>query len=821
MEKGYVVYSKTYLTPLLTYQKPERSQIQSRYSIRLARDEYEPLQIGVYALQSSQALANVRIECTLDLPVTIRTMELRDFWKKVEGYPDLQVPDKGMPEGSGFDKIEPATTRVFWLTFYAAPDAKPGLHKGKIRISADSGGATELDLAVEVLPFVLPKADIPFGMYYYAVGYVLKNRNYQKGVFHDMAAHGMTSIVQYVFDSVWEQDPGASTGKLTLDSTFAQDCLDMQEAGLARQGMPLVFKDYKVAGIEPPPPGVGAQGDAAKASAARQYADHVRRNRLPEFIIYLKDEPSVDQGPEYFEWAAGWKRSPIRTATAMSSEAACQLGYLHDVQIVHMGGISPELIAEAKRAGNEVWTYNHELDHSGPPANRYFSGLYTWGLGLKGNQNWIYFHSTNGYVAPEGGEGPKPKPAWEGRREGVDDYRYLRLLDNCIAARPDSPMAREAAAWLGEVRASTDWSLYHEGAGSGTRDYFQLMAPRLRPDDYDKLRAKAATYILALGVPQTAYDVPPRETSKAAKYEAEPFMGKSVEQCIAGLQSTDIYQRRAAASALALLGKEAAPAASSLADCLGNRDTRLPALRALGAIGPESAAALKPMADLLRHKDYFVRIAVAFALGGIGADAIEPLKLALHDTHPSVIRAAGNAFALMGPAAKPAVPDLISLLVRPSGELRKGREMHSRAATVAIMAIGPGAVDAVPALITYYRSENGNEPYAAEALASIGPAAKDAVPTLDEYAPKLNTHCRPFTLYALFRITGKELYLDQLADTLWTERYGYCVAELFAKLGVSGKPVEAKVRKRYNEAMEKKQQNVFEPLTKALKAMSE
>ena len=35
---------------------------------------------------------------------------------------------------------------------------------------------------------------------------------------------------------------------------------------------------------------------------------------------------------------------------------------------------------------------------------------------------------------------------------------------------------------------------------------------------------------------------------------------------------------------------------------------------------------------------------------------------------------------------------------------------HSRAATKAITAIGPGAVDAVPALVAYYQSKNGAEP---------------------------------------------------------------------------------------------------------------
>ena len=507
----------------------------------------------------------------------------------------------------------------------------------------------------------------------------------------------------------------------------------------------------------------------------------------------------------------------------MSTEAACQLGYLHDVQIVHMGGISPELIAEAKRAGNEVWTYNFALGHSSPLANRYYAGMYTWGLDLKGNQTWIYFHGADEYVAPEEG-GPRPKPAWEGRREGVDDYRYLRLLDNCIAASPSNPVAQEAAKWLRSVRKSVDWTLFHEGDEPGTRDYFQRMAPKLDPENYDRIRSKVADFILELTIPNFAYNVPPRAISKAAKYEAAPFVGESVENCIAGLKSKDISQRRSAASALALLGKDAAPAAKALADCLGNPDTRLPALRALGAIGPESAVALRQMTGLIRNKDYFVRMSVAFALGSMGPDAIEPLRLALHDTYPSVVQAAGDGLSKMGPAAKPAVPDLIALLLKPSGEVRQGGELtwqHSRAATKAITAIGPEAVDAVPALVAYYKSKKGAEPYAAEALASIGPAAKDAVPTLEELVPSLDAYCRPFTLYALFKITGKELYLDQLADTLWTERYDSYVAELFAKLGAAGKPVKPKVQKRYDEALKANQQPVYEPLAKALKAMEQ
>jgi len=48
---------------------------------------------------------------------------------------------------------------------------------------------------------------------------------------------------------------------------------------------------------------------------------------------------------------------------------------------------------------------------------------------------------------------------WEARREGVEDYRTCRLLEQRIAANRDSPVAREALAWLEKTRARVDWYL--------------------------------------------------------------------------------------------------------------------------------------------------------------------------------------------------------------------------------------------------------------------------------------------------------------------------------------------------------------------------
>ncbi len=179
----------------------------------------------------------------------------------------------------------------------------------------------------------------------------------------------------------------------------------------------------------------------------------------------------------------------------------------------------------------------------------------------------------------------------------------------------------------------------------------------------------------------------------------------------------------------------------------------------------------------------------------------------------SIALAAGEALAKLGPAAQPAVPDLIELLGSDHGQ-------HIRAAVTAIEQIGPGAAPAVSALVEYYRKQEGKAPYAARALAAIGPAAGTAVEALEEYSQG-NGWCEAATIYALFCIRGDEGDLQALTDLLWDgeEKYGRpYAAQLLDKLGTAARPVEARVREWLkdgkHEAMRAHLESLLEKLTK-------
>ena len=60
------------------------------------------------------------------------------------------------------------------------------------------------------------------------------------------------------------------------------------------------------------------------------------------------------------------------------------------------------------------------------------------------------------YVVPSD-EGVIPSVSWEARREGVEDYRLLTLLESRIADNPETETAKEAKSWLESVRGNVDW----------------------------------------------------------------------------------------------------------------------------------------------------------------------------------------------------------------------------------------------------------------------------------------------------------------------------------------------------------------------------
>jgi hypothetical protein len=251
-------------------------------------------------------------------------------------------------------------------------------------------------------------------------------------------------------------------------------------------------------------------------------AEALRRERhWPELLWYLVDEPS----PTQYGMAMKLNDLVHRVPGARTTTALGEPGPLADYYDVWITSTSTRGLSDILKLGQEkhkeVWTYNCQWNGTQPANDRYFCGYHMWVTGLRGNWQWCYTEDYSGssrltdevafkiptyeepwyvnYVLPTP-EGNMPTLGWEGRREGIDDYRYLQTLKEAIAAAPASKrsVAMAADRWLKGLRVRLQPPPQQLRASNSDRNYGFVMDAALQPDDYDSVRAQAAEYIMKL-----------------------------------------------------------------------------------------------------------------------------------------------------------------------------------------------------------------------------------------------------------------------------------------------------------------------------------
>ena len=610
LKKGYAVFEHSTIENLPASHAPGPNDVVKKVSCALARDEYESVQIGVHALTDD--IKDLRVEVESELKVTVYHRispavkeQLASLYKAGNGIARWMPSEVHLQRGNGFQELPKGRSVGFWLTFHANREMREGPHRGKIRIKPADRPETVLDLEVSVRPFELQRPGAAFGVWLREdmlpkrFGGLATPKEVVLAIYRDMVAHGHNSNWFYPWGRFSELPPGKS-------QAFDKLMPLSQQAGLLDPNIPWLICGDTPADIE----------DDGQRKAAVAWLEAERRKRgWPEIIAFGPDEPKYPHDADEVRKLTRMRGLTMRVNLDQSSAAAVY-GYggdLCDVQTVMDGLISPEMLAEARRVGTETWTYTYRIWREGfdPLPQRYFAGLYTWTHRLGGNWVWAYHHGHHRYAwfEPEGRE-PMPVTGWEARREGIDDYRYLQMVEDSVAADPAKPLAIEAAKWLDALRTRIAPTVPNKVKAGQP----------LAIHEYDEIRAKAAGYIQELGaVPDEAVT---RSPATHAKDEAAPYRGKSVEECLAGLARAEVSQRRAAAWALFEMGPKAAPATRPLAGALDDPEVRIPALRALEA-------------------------AVA-----------QPLVAAFRDDVPDVSSHAEEMLAAIGPAESAAIPAL-------------------------------------------------------------------------------------------------------------------------------------------------------------------
>ncbi len=338
---------------------------------------------------------------------------------------------------------------------------------------------------MRVRPFSLPRARASFGAYFAQsddlyVGYRKRfegDATWRSAIYADMTEHALTSV-----DFAREKDSRAEQSE--GGPVHSTEHLKAEVARAVETGLVDRFTPVSVHWRPPEEP-------AVQLDSLRHVEAERKRHGWPEFLYYVLDEPA------YPDWGVRrlmmqYRLTPLRTVTSFNMRAAYGHGDLFDVWIVSGGDITPELRAEAERLGAAVWTYSCAIHKGEVIKNRFYAGLYTWAHEAEGNWIWAYYRNMgwNSMVWCHNADNAMyPQVGYETRRDGIDDYRYLQLLEDTIVAKGDRAAAAEAAAWLDELRAQVIDANPHKVADGQPLALAQ----------YDAIRAKAADYIEQLG----------------------------------------------------------------------------------------------------------------------------------------------------------------------------------------------------------------------------------------------------------------------------------------------------------------------------------
>ncbi len=679
LARPVVVYNRSTTAPCFADYVPSAAEVKAPFAVRMARNEFESVQVALYVPRSAQPLRDVRIRVHCEIPSTVGHIYYQPK-EELEWIGELET-ERGKPwEGkrsvlpqvviplNRIKAIQPGRTGAFWLNFRTAGNVTPGDYEGTIEVHAAESLLDTVPFNIRVHPFVLPRPATLYGLYYYPyrTDPKFQGRDFARLYLADMAAHGMNTMFTTVAKTALadaDYDETSSTphqeawyslsSRRYCDNYFGPDdyepeggynaikFIDAQiamgrAAGLIQLDQPLISQpeDYTL------------QNKATVAAALKRYS---AERGWADFILFMRDEPGPDVFARVIEHVSEWKRLEMKTTCAMSMLAAFGVGHVHDLWIVLAGTITPQLQLEAARLGAKVATYNFALRTTNAEAGRYYSGLYTWSLGLAGNVTYNYMWlpsygpglrkqayfddqwklskpSNLGHVLPSP-VGPVPGVGFEGRREGVDDARYLQLLEARIAAAPDDdPTASAGRCWLDRLRRDA-FSHTFLPTQSFAWDWIDPHS-NLAPDDYDAIRARAADFILQLPPAEGETNPPPVQVRRTDSFvlESTAFEGSTIDECLNALRDGTIKQQRQAAAALALReASQAQPARSVLIELLDRPEVRPVALRALAQLGPEAEPAIRKLRELLEHDDAFIRVGATYVLSTIGPAATDVL----------------------------------------------------------------------------------------------------------------------------------------------------------------------------------------------------
>ncbi|HUT89206.1 MAG TPA: glycoside hydrolase domain-containing protein [Thermoguttaceae bacterium] len=437
------------------------------------------------------------------------------------------------------------TTRQLWVTIAVPENAPEGDYVGKITLRT-AKSEWSLPVSITVYPFALPEVEgVAFGMY----SRLHEDDAFMDFVYADMRRHGMTTVgLCCPLGAEMTMVDGAPYVAFADNADLVRAMRAYVKAGFPEPVCWLMGSDVLQWGLR--------QGPLESEAFAGAYrgvilaiVDHAKQAGWPEIIFQPLDEPF-----EHTERLPGAKRclEIMKTIPGLRTEEdgpngnpstldelydLCDVIAYHDGPFVDRAGYDAaawdELLKRTRADGKTIWFYNVDLTGYHPEAMRFGYGFGLWlarGQGViewafmfryrKDREDWAYEEPTAMFFryprtqTHVGG----PSIGWEATREGVKDYKLLRLFDRKVAEAKQSGDARRIASaakaeaavreQLGRVRFDKLMARAGKGRWTGPTDVLDdgtrtVSGQFKMPNgwtfaDYDRTRRLVADAILEL-----------------------------------------------------------------------------------------------------------------------------------------------------------------------------------------------------------------------------------------------------------------------------------------------------------------------------------
>jgi hypothetical protein len=523
---------------------PKSGETVTRLRAFLTPGEDEPVSFAVYALADLDGLTVSVDAAAAPFSVDIRQIHCwpqRTGWNSRQWYitPELLLPcaagKKTVPLAHGVLQEVPFSlaagqSQGFWLTLSARPEAQPGPYRLSVTVQAAGRPAVWLPLEVQLLPFTLRRPpDRSWLLYCDAGRWQSMSEAQVLAELRDFARHGMDGLIEMPFGA-----PDVSRlaqGAVSFDAgPYRKYALLCQQAGLTGPhvvGSPGTAPVLAALGLKadlqkgewPAPVRAGVEAVARAAVAAT-------RDLPARWYYYGVDEPTGDNTYAIQDYQAWHAAGALTYATFFVPSFLEKASAFLTAPCFVVGLISEEQRARearevcAKTGAEFFWygtgSYVNPFPQEGFVVhNRYGAGMLFWKTGARAEATWTFCRAHEDVFNDFDGSGvnrvePKdqatayphllkpddyttyqgaiPTLAWEGLREGVDDYRYLYTLAELIKqaqASPSAPVRAAAQAAQAELEAlagSVPWANPMEGmpfAAQRLQQVRRLVADRI------------------------------------------------------------------------------------------------------------------------------------------------------------------------------------------------------------------------------------------------------------------------------------------------------------------------------------------------------